>query len=74
MCGSVLLHYEYEKDNLYTHTFVLALVACHPEPEPIQPTPEKPDFEITINGTTRGSVTFSVEPKDMDLCVSMYGI
>ena len=46
--------------------FVLALVACHPEPEPIQPTPEKPDFEITINGTTRGSVTFSVEPKDMD--------
>lgn len=46
--------------------FVLALVACHPEPEPIQPTPENPDFEITINGTTRGSVTFSVEPKDMD--------
>ena len=46
--------------------FVLALVACHPEPEPIQPTPEKPDFEITINGTTRGSVTFSVEPKDVD--------
>lgn len=46
--------------------FVLALVACHTEPEPIQPTPEKPDFEITINGTTRGSVTFSVEPKDMD--------
>lgn len=46
--------------------FVLALVACHPEPEPIQPTPEIPDFEITINGTTRGSVTFSVEPKDMD--------
>ena len=45
--------------------FVLALVACHPEPEPIQPTPEKPDFEITINGTTRGSVTFSVEPKDV---------
>ena len=45
---------------------VLALVACHPEPEPIQPTPENPDFEITINGTTRGSVTFSVEPKDMD--------
>ena len=46
--------------------FVLALVACHPEPEPIQPTPENPDFEITINGTTRGSVTFSVEPKDVD--------
>lgn len=45
---------------------VLALVACHPEPEPIQPTPEKPDFEITINDTTRGSVTFSVEPKDVD--------
>ncbi len=46
--------------------FVLALVACHPEPEPIQPTPETPDFEVTINSTTRGSVTFSVEPKDMD--------
>lgn len=46
--------------------FVLALVACHQEPNPIQPTPEKPDFEVTINGTTRGSVTFSVEPKDMD--------
>lgn len=46
--------------------FVLALVACHQEPNPIQPAPETPDFEVTINGTTRGSVTFSVEPKDMD--------
>ena len=46
--------------------FVLALVACKPEVDAPQPTPETPDFEVTINSTTRGSVTFSVEPKDMD--------
>ena len=45
---------------------MLLAAACHPEPDNVQPTPEKPDFEITINGTTRGSVTFSVEPKDTD--------
>lgn len=45
---------------------VLLMAACHQEPDTPVPTPEKPDFEITINGTTRGSVTFSVEPKDMD--------
>ena len=45
---------------------LIAVVACRQEVNPPAPTPEKPDFEITINGTTRGSVTFSVEPKDMD--------
>ena len=67
MCGSVLFTSMNMRNlKFILSLFVLALVACHPEPEPIQPTPEKPDFEITINGTTRGSVTFSVEPKDMD--------
>lgn len=67
MCGSVLFtSMNMRKITSILALFVLALVACHPEPEPIQPTPENPDFEITINGTTRGSVTFSVEPKDMD--------
>ncbi len=67
VCGSVLFTSMNMRKITYILTlFVLALVACHPEPEPIQPTPEKPDFEITINGTTRGSVTFSVEPKDVD--------
>ena len=45
---------------------MLLAVACHPEQDTPVPAPEKPDFEITINSTTRGSVTFSVEPKDAD--------
>ena len=43
---------------------MLLAVACHQEPDTDVPAPEKPDFEVIINGTTRGSVTFSVEPKD----------
>lgn len=45
---------------------LLTLAACKPEVDTPLPTPEKPDFEVTINGTTRGSVTFSVEPRDVD--------
>lgn len=51
---------------------VVASVACRQEPVEPTPTPEKHDFEITIENTTRGSVRFSVEPKDAEapyLCV-----
>lgn len=46
---------------------MLLTVACQQSPDtPTPPTPDTPDFEVTISSTTRGSVTFSVEPKDMD--------
>lgn len=50
----------------------LVFAACHHEDVEPTPTPEKADFEVTIESTTRGSVVFSVEPKDVEapyLCV-----
>ena len=44
----------------------LVVAACRQESVEPTPTPEKPDFEVTIESTTRGSVVFSIEPKDMD--------
>lgn len=42
------------------------VTACQQTPDTPVPTPEKPDFEVIIHSTTRGSVTFSVEPKVTD--------
>ena len=52
--------------RLLLSAVALFAVACQQDvetPAP-DPTPEKSDFEVVIDETTRGSVTFSVEPRD----------
>ena len=52
--------------RLLLSAVALFAVACQQDvetPAP-EPTPEKSEFEVVIHETTRGSVTFSVEPRD----------
>ena len=57
---------------LFAICAIVVTVACKQDINPPAPAPERANFEVTVHDTTRGSVTFSVEPLDMDapyLCV-----
>lgn len=43
---------------------LLSMIGC--KPEPVEPTPNGPEFEMTINQVTKSSVNFTVEPLDKE--------
>ena len=52
--------------RLLSLVVVLFAMACRHDVDTPVPEPENPDFELTIESTTRGSVEFSVVPKDKE--------
>lgn len=52
--------------RLLSLVVVLFAMACRHDVDTPVPEPEVPDFEVTIENTTRGSVVFSVVPKDKE--------
>lgn len=45
---------------------LLCMVGCQTEPEPTPPTPDGPEFQLTINQVTKSTANFTVEPLDKE--------